>query len=134
MTTNPIQQYRRVDASGDIETANPHKLIDMLYGGLKDTLNGIRRAIESGQMADKGHALGKALDILQTLQVSLDPQAGGSIAGNLARLYDYMEQRLTQVNLHNDVLAIEELLTLAESLREAWQTIPADQRRRPVAA
>jgi len=134
MTTNPIQQYRRVDASGDIETANPHKLIDLLYGGLKDTLNSIRRAIDSGHMADKGRALGKALDILQTLQVSLDPQAGGSIAGNLARLYDYMEQRLTQVNLHNDVRAIEELLALAESLREAWQTIPVDQRQRPVAA
>ncbi len=134
MTYNPIQQYRRVDASGDIETANPHKLIDLLYGGLKDALNSVRRAIESGRVADKGKALGKALDILQTLQVSLDPQAGGSIATNLGHLYDYMEHRLTQVNLHNDVLVIEELLSLAESLRDAWQTIPADQRRRPVAA
>ena len=134
MTHNPIQQYRRVNASGDIETANPHKLISMLYGGLKDALNGIHRSIESAHMADKGKALGKALDILQALQVSLDPQAGGVVADNLGRLYDYMERRLTVANLHNDVQAIDELLALTETLREAWETIPADQQQGPMAA
>ncbi len=134
MTNNPLQQYRRVDTCGDIEIANPHKLIAMLYVGLKDTLNVVRRAIESGRMADKGMALGKALDILQALQVSLDPQAGGTIASNLGHLYEYMEQRLTEANLHNDVHAVDELMDLAENLREAWETIPAKQRQGAVAA
>jgi len=134
MTHSLIQQYRRVDTCGDVETASPHKLIDMLYGGLKIALSDAHGAMQSGHMAAKGMALGKALDILQNLQVSLDPQMGGSIAGNLERLYDYMGWRLTEANLKNDARAVEELLTLTESLRSAWETIPADQRQGPMAA
>ena len=134
MTHSAIQQYRRMDTCGVVETANPHKLIELLFGGLKDALNGVNRAIESGNMADKAMALGKSLDVLQTLQMSLDPEGGGSIASNLKRLYDYMERRLTEANLHNDVMAVEELLDLAETLRVAWDSIPADHHQGPMAA
>jgi flagellar protein FliS len=134
MTHNPINQYRTVDTSGHVETASPHKLIEMLYAGLKDALHGVHRAIEIGQIAAKAKALGKALDILQTLQMSLDPKAGGSIADNMAGLYEYMERRLTEANLHNDDKAIEEVLSLTESLQEAWATIPDNLRQGNVAA
>ncbi len=134
MTHCGIEQYRRVNTCGDVESANPHKLIDLLYGGLKTALNGVARAIDSGRLDDKVRTLNNALDILQTLQVSLDPQSGGKIADSLDRLYSYMERRLTEVNLHNDSKAIEELLALTDSLRAAWETIPEDQRAGPKAA
>jgi flagellar biosynthetic protein FliS len=79
----------------------------------------------------KGKAIGEACAIIGHLNGSLDHEAGGEIAGNLSALYDYVIQRLTEANLNNDVLALQESLSLMGEIESAWNAIPSDQRQRP---
>jgi len=73
----------------------------------------------------------RAIDILESLRTSLDMERGGEVAGNLNRLYTYMEARLTEANLGNDTAVLDELSGLNEILRGAWSSIPAEARQRP---
>ena len=77
--------------------------------------------------------LGEVCAIIGHLNGSLDHEAGGEIAGNLSALYDYVIQRLTEANLNNDVVALQESLSLMGEIESAWNAIPPDQRQRPAA-
>jgi flagellar protein FliS len=66
--------------------------------------------------------------IIDELRCSLDHAAGGTVAANLDRLYDYMMRRLLTANLKNDVAAIDEVTKLLREVRDAWIAIPAQHR------
>ena len=101
----------------------------MLYGGLAEAFANAKGAILRGDLAAKGGAVGRAVDILEALRTSLDADRGGDIAANLSRLYTYMQERLTEFNLNNDPQAVDELLALNDTLRDAWASIPLEARR-----
>ncbi len=69
----------------------------------------------------------RAQNILQELSQSLDLQQGGELASTLRRLYDYMDRRLTESNLHKTADGIEETITRLGTLRSAWQQMLAQQ-------
>ena len=81
-------------------------------------------AMANGQIETKGRAISRAFRIVdEGLKASLDLRAGGPLAADLADLYAYITLRLTQANLRNDVLALDECLALIHPLREAWAAI-----------
>jgi flagellar protein FliS len=125
-----VQHYRRVNTYGGVEAREPHTLVEMLYGGLAEAISNARGALGRGDMAGKGHAVVRAIDILESLRTSLDLERGGELAGNLNRLYAYMEERLTEANLRNEPAVLDELSALNETLRDAWASIPAQARQR----
>lgn len=129
-----LDQYRSVDAYGSVESADPHRLVQLLYDGLADALSRARGAIERGDVEAKGRAIGKAVGIMEALVASLDHDRGGDVAGNLDRLYDYMGRELTRANLHGDAAALGNVAAVNETLRRAWAAIPEDARRAMLAA
>ena len=77
-----------------------------------------------GNIEAKGLAVSKAIDIITNgLKVSLDQEAGGELAQNLADLYDYAVRRLVQGNLKNQVAAFDEVTALLNEIRGAWVEI-----------
>ncbi len=129
-----LAQYRCVDAYGSVESADPHKLVELLYDGLAEALTITRGAVERGNIAEKVMAVRKAAGIIDALRASLDLERGGEVAANLERLYDYMGRLLTRANLHGDVHALREMLSINETLRNAWAAIPEDERAGSMAA
>jgi flagellar protein FliS len=129
-----LAQYRNVGAVGNVESADSHKLVQLLYDGLAASLSTARGAIDRGDVATKTAAIGKAAGIIDALNSSVDVQRGGAIAENLERLYDYMGRKLTDANLHNDVQALQEVSNVNETLSGAWSTIPPAARRGAQAA
>lgn len=119
-----LAQYRNVGAVGNVESADPHKLVQLLYNGLAESLSAARGAIERDDLGTKSAAISKAAGILDALHSSVDTQRGGAIAENLDRLYDYMRRKLTDANLHNDVQALQEVSNVNETLSGAWNSIP----------
>ncbi|MDL5039197.1 flagellar export chaperone FliS [Comamonas sp. Y6] len=116
--------YRQVSAHSGVESASPHRLIQMLFEGLLQHLNAARGAIERGEVEVKGSQLGRAVRILEEgLKGSLNREQGGELAMNLGALYDYCIQRLTYANLRNDVQAVEEVVALVEPVAQGWQEI-----------
>jgi flagellar protein FliS len=118
--------YRNVGATTGVEGASPHKLVGMLYEAVGDEIAMARGALQRRDVLEKGRAIGHAVRILEEgLIAPLDMEAGGALADNLRRLYQYMVFRLTMGNLHSDDAALAECAGLARSLSDSWEAIAA---------
>jgi len=119
-----INTYAKVGVESGVAAADPHKLIAMLYQGALLAIANARNAILRKDIAGKGAAISKAILIIEEgLKTSLDRKVGGDLAQNLADLYDYMENRLLQANLHNDTRILDEVAQLLNDLKTAWDEI-----------
>jgi flagellar protein FliS len=113
------QQYRGVQVEG----ASSLELILLTYDVLIKSLRLAKMAGEEKNMAAEADQLARALEALIELATSLDIEKGGTIATGLANLYAYMSRRLLEGSTTDTEAAIDEVLSLANSLREGWQGI-----------
>ena len=119
-----VNAYAKVGMETSVISASPHKLIVLLYDGAITAIKNGATHMAAGNIADKGAAISKALDIINNgLRASLDKKAGGEIASNLDSLYVYMTERLLMANLQNKVALLDEVQTLLVDLRDAWTQI-----------
>ena len=116
--------YRRVAAETQVQGANPHQLVGLLFDALLQSINSARGAMTRGDVAAKGAAISKAVRIIdEGLKAGLNLREGGEIAANLHSLYGYSMMRLTHANLRNDDKALEEVRNLIEPLARSWKQI-----------
>src|SRR5690606_37133273 len=125
---NLADQYRRTGISSRVAEADPHQLIALLFESAGQRIRRAQACLDQGDVAQKGKAIGEACAILGHLSGSLDHEAGGQVASNLASLYDYIIRRLTEANLHNDPAPLHESLDLLVEIESAWNSIPQAQR------
>ncbi|MET0320298.1 MAG: flagellar export chaperone FliS [Duganella sp.] len=119
-----VHAYAKVGMETGVVAASPHKLIVMLFDGALVALNSALGAIRSGNIAEKGKSLSKAILIIDSgLRSSLDKKAGGEIAEGLDSLYEYMSGRLLTANIQSDAGIVEEVQRLLIELRDAWNAI-----------
>ena len=98
-----ISAYQKVGVDAAVEVADPHRLILLLFAGAQAAIGKARAAMQQRQIAVKGEAISKAIDIIANgLKVSLDLEKGGEIAERLDALYDYLVLRLLRANVDND--------------------------------
>jgi flagellar protein FliS len=121
-----LRQYRDAGIQAAVEFATPHQLIQMLYDGALGSLAAAKGHAQRSEIAAKGAAVGKTLSIVLALRSWLNPQAGGEIAYNLARLYDYVEQRLLEANTKNDPRLFDEIAHLLGEIKSGWEAIAAE--------
>lgn len=120
--------YSSVGVETGVSTADPHKLILMLFEGALLQIGTAVIALEKKDVPTKGMAISKAIEIiLNGLKVSLDYEAGGDLAQRLGALYDYMTQRLLYANLHNSRPAMDEVTQLLTDLKSAWEAIGSSE-------
>ena len=104
-----------------VETATPAMLTAMLYNA---AVAKTRRAIldlDEGNGLDARTALIRAQEIVLELRTSLDHGAGGEIAANLDRLYEFTYRRLLDASVHRDTSAANDALLVLTDLRDAWE-------------
>lgn len=118
------QAYAQVGLESGAMSASPHQLIVMLFDGAHSALVRARIFMQQGDIANKGQALSKAINIIENgLKAGLNHDQGGTLADNLAALYDYMTRRLLHANLRNDPLAVTEVIELLDGIADAWRQI-----------
>ena len=121
---SPAAIYAKTSLESDIGTADPHRLIVMLFEGVQTAIVMARAHMEQKNVAEKGVAISKAIDIITNgLLASLDIQQGGELAERLAALYEYITRRLLWANLKNDLAALDEAKNLLDQLHSAWTAI-----------
>lgn len=126
MTRYGQSAYKQVAVDTAVASADPHRLTLMLYDGALEAVRQTAACMQQGLVAEKGRLLGKAVRIVEEgLKASLDRNAGGKLAQQLASLYDYASLRLLQANLRNDAKALDEVTSLLGDLRSAWAQIGA---------
>ncbi|HEX6244053.1 MAG TPA: flagellar export chaperone FliS, partial [Polyangiales bacterium] len=107
-----------------VHAASPHRLVEMLFEEFLSSSARARGAIRSGDVQEKGRALGRAVRIIEEgLRAGLNLQAGGALAQDLHELYRYVTLRLTHANLNSDDAAIAECIALIQPLHDAWRAI-----------
>ena len=122
--SNPLKAYEDVGLETAVASANPHKLILMLFDGAKQAIANAKMGIEMNDIPKKGLAISKAIDIiLNGLRASINLEQGGKLSEDLYALYEYMGRRLLHANMHNDLAALQEVSTLLGEIHSAWQEI-----------
>ncbi|MET0334033.1 MAG: flagellar export chaperone FliS [Rhizobacter sp.] len=116
--------YQQVHVTTGVDGASPHRLVQMLFEGLLDSLARARGAMAHGNNAVTGAEIGRAVRIIEEgLKAGLNVTDGGQLAQDLRDLYAYVTVRLTYANLHNDEAAIAECVKLIEPIASAWDEI-----------
>ncbi len=113
-----ISAYQNVQ----LETADPGKLIVLLYQKLDDELRKAKELLLKGDMFGKGNAIIRSQDILMELNNSLNMDAG-EIAHNLRSLYLFLFRQLNEINLNKDVQTLEKVIQIVANLKSAWEEI-----------
>ncbi|WP_455235237.1 flagellar export chaperone FliS [Thiogranum longum] len=130
---NALDQYSQNAVQTGIESANPHRLIQMLMEGALGKIAAAKGFMERGEIRPKGEQIGCAISILEGLKASLDREKGGEIAQNLEDLYVYMERRLIDANRENDASILDEVSDLLKQIKEAWDAIADHAQQEPAA-
>jgi flagellar protein FliS len=123
MYSKGANQYRKVGATSEVAGADPHRLIQMLMEGALTRMSQTKGMIETKNYEGKAKLLGRVMDIISTLQSSLDHDKGGDISANLDRLYDYMNRRLLEASSANDTAMIDEVMSLLLDVKSGWDGI-----------
>ena len=107
-------------------TASPEKIVKLLYEGAIKNLEKSRANLadeNTRRSAETGQALGKAIGILGELRAALDPAAGGQIARDLDRLYEYSLDQVSQANIARTPAGVNNALQVLRTLKEGWDAI-----------
>ena len=107
----------------DVETASQGKLIVMLFNGAIQRAEEAKRQLARGKIEGIHNNLVRAQEIVAELRGALNMQAGGEIATNLDRVYEYCQHLLITANLRKDVTPIEECVEALTSMRDTWQEL-----------
>jgi flagellar protein FliS len=110
-------QYKQTD----VGTADPGKLVVLLYEGAINFLKRARQSTLESNIEERCNNINRAQAIIQELNNSLKMDAGGEIAHNLRSLYLFMERHLVMAKIKKDnIQKIEEVISMLTKLYEAW--------------
>lgn len=114
---NPYQAYE----NNAVTTASPGELTLMLYNGCLKFINLAKKAISDKNMEEKNTNLQKAQKIIQELMVTLNMDF--EVSKNLMSLYDYLNRRLIEANMKNDIAILEEVEGFVADFRDTWKEV-----------
>lgn len=129
-----LKQYSQTAVESGIESAGPHRLVQMLMEGALEKIATAKGYMARRGYEAKGHQINWAISIINGLRMSLDKETGGDLVENLDALYDYMVRQLMSANAENDSALLDEVASLLRELKSAWDAIPDEIKRAPRAA
>jgi flagellar protein FliS len=128
-------QYRSVSNHGLVADASPARLVQIMYEEVltqlavaQGCMERIRDNLPLQDVMTKGKALGKAIRLINQLNVSLDMERGAEVAANLRSLYVYILARLTLANATNDGTIVAEAMALVRKIKSGWDAIVTEKR------
>ncbi|MDA0205935.1 MAG: flagellar protein FliS [Acidobacteria bacterium] len=107
-------------AENDILHQTGVELVCLLYSEAIARVSRALDNLETGQSQERGVAIGGAMAIVVELQGSLDEAAGGQIAKDLARLYDYIQDRLITGHAERNAELLVDARNVLQTLLEGW--------------
>jgi flagellar protein FliS len=102
-----------------IYTASPEELTLMLYNGLVKFIMKAQYALSKKDMQAAHDNIIKSQNIVQEFMATLDKSY--EVSTNLLLMYDYMNRRLVEANIHKSTEILSEVLGFAKELRDTWE-------------
>lgn len=111
--------YKKYKANA-VQTASKEKLLLMLYeASLKFTKLAIK-ACEEKNIAERGYNIGRAFDIVNELNNSLNHNIGGDLTKRLESLYMFITDQYVQANISGKAKPLQDALRILEVLNDGW--------------
>ncbi len=107
-------------------SANPLELIRLLYQHAIESVQSARCHLRDGEIVRRSKAVCRAIDSVSELDVALNHSVGGEVSQNLAQLYGYIRQRLTEGNMRQLDGPLMEAESLLTTLAEGWNGVRAE--------
>ena len=105
-----------------VATASPAMLTAMLFDAIvAKSLCAVDALVQDDQVTAR-ESLIKAQEIVLELRSTLNHEAGGEIARNLDRLYDFTYRKLLEGSVHGDQAAVLAAVEVIVPLRDSWRT------------
>jgi len=117
------QQYTTRYTQAQVTSVDPKRLLLLMYEGGMKFLRLTREGLVANDLGAFGHNLGRAQAIISELMNTLDHQAGGKIADDLARLYEFMLHHLTEANAKRSLKHVDEVLAVFGNIADAFRQI-----------
>ena len=114
---NPYQAYQQ----NSVSTASPGELTLMLYNGCLKFIKQARHAIQQKNTQEKNLNLQKAQRIIQELMITLNPEA--AVSESMMSMYEYMNRRLVEANISNDLAILAEVEEYVTEFRDTWKQV-----------
>ena len=124
-----LQQYTTTNVQTAIESATPHKLVQMLYEGALDRIAQAKGAIIRKDFESKAKLTNRVIEILTALRGGLDLEKGGEISENLGALYTFMIEQILKASRHNSTDMLEEIAELLRTIKSGWDEMPDEYKR-----
>jgi flagellar secretion chaperone FliS len=121
---NPYAAYQ----NNSVNTASPGELTLMLYNGCLKFIQLAKRGIQDHDIQLRNTNIQKAQNIVSELMVTLNRDQ--AISKNMLALYDFINSRLVEANVNNDLEALEEAETFITDLRDTWKQVIQLNRKR----
>lgn len=118
-----IRQYQQIDTQSSIASATPHRLIQLMMERALAKMGVAKAHMERAEVCEKGDNIGDAISIISGLQASLNHKANARLSANFDELYSYMMRRLLEANLRDEPSILDEVSSLLQELKEAWDAI-----------
>lgn len=114
---NPYQAYQQ----NSLNTASPAELTLMLYNGCLKFIHQGKIAIQAKNIEEKNTNIVKAQKIIQEFMVTLNMDI--PVSKDLLAMYDYLNRRLMEANLKNDVAILDEVSGFVTEYRDTWKQV-----------
>lgn len=111
--------YKKYKANS-VQTASREKLLLMLYEGAIKFVKKAITACEEKNISDRGYNIGRAFDIVNELNNSLNHSVGGDLSKNLEQLYMFVTDQLVQANITGKEKPLKDALKILEILYSGW--------------
>ena len=112
--------YAQEYVDNEVLNVEPLELICLLYSKAIEKLHQARDHLAADRLTERGEAIGLSMEIVVELKGSLS-EDGGEIAVNLARLYDYLLEKLAEAHAEQKMESLDESLRLFSTLYEGWK-------------
>ena len=118
-----VQAYAQRYVAADVSVADRERLLLLVLEGGTKFLRLARERLAAGDVVRFAEHLARAQAIIAELLGTLDHDAGGAIAGDLARLYEFMLFHLTEGNAKKSVQHLDEVERVLATVADAYHQI-----------
>ena len=112
---NPYETYQ----TNSVTTAPHGELTLMLYNGCLKFIGLAKIAITENQIEDRNRNIQKAQNIIAELMATLNMEIG--LAKEMMPLYEYVNRRLLEANIHQDLELLKEAEDIITEFRDVWK-------------
>jgi flagellar protein FliS len=127
-----LKAYKKNGLDTDLAVADGHRVIQLLYQGLIESIVRAKASIERNDIEGKAKQINKALNIVAGLSsaVQYDPNdpVQVKVAQSFKDLYAIYNDRLMQASFELKTEPLDEILVYARDIKQAWDNIPLSQR------